>query len=123
MAFCMPVLAAGGSPPPMTSTPCPPIIKPRVLTTAIDLDDTTASLERAFEVSAYFELELNQARQIAAGVGKAVAAWRNEAAALGLPSAEMDRMASAFEHRDLKAALARISHRRTDGSSPVPRAF
>jgi serine/threonine-protein kinase HipA len=36
----------------------------------------------------------------------AVAAWRPEAAKLGLTKAEIDRMASAFEHEDLRAAGA-----------------
>lgn len=84
--------------------PVPTEIKPRVLSTAIDLDDTTASLDRALEVSSYFELEPEKTERIAREVAQSVALWRNEAAALGLTSAEIDRMASAFEHDDLKAA-------------------
>ena len=84
--------------------PVPTEVKPRVLSTAIDLDDTTASLDRALEVSSYFELELGRSQRIAKEVAQAVALWRSEAAALGLNSAEIDRMASAFEHDDLKAA-------------------
>jgi hypothetical protein len=41
-----------------------------------------------------------------AEVRKAVTTWREEAARLGLSQAEIDRMASAFEHEDLKAALS-----------------
>ena len=74
------------------------------LSTAIDLDDTTASLDQALEVSPYFELEPGRTQRIAKEVAQAVALWRNEAAALGLTSAEIDRMSSAFEHDDLKAA-------------------
>ena len=84
--------------------PVPTDIKPRVLTTAIDLDDGTASLKLALEVAAYFELGTGEVRQIAAEVGQAVARWRKVAAKLGLTSGEIDRMASAFEHEDLKAA-------------------
>ena len=73
--------------------------------TAIDLEDGTASLERAIEVAGYFELEVKSAAQIAAEVGQAVATWRTEAARLGLTTAEIDRMASAFEHDDLRASL------------------
>ena len=80
--------------------PVPTDIKPRVLTTAIDLDDGTASLKLALEVAPYFELAPDQAHQIAAQVGQAVAAWRKVAAKLGLTSTEIDRMASAFEHED-----------------------
>jgi serine/threonine-protein kinase HipA len=43
---------------------------------------------------------------IAAEVGKAVTTWREEAARLSLTQAEIDRMASAFEHEELKAALS-----------------
>jgi len=86
----------------LTST----LIKPRVLTTAIDLEDGTASLKLALDVVEYFELGTKAARQIAAQVGKAVATWRKVAAKLGLTAAEIDRMASAFEHEDLKAALS-----------------
>ena len=86
--------------------PVPTDIKPRVLTTAIDLEDGTASLDRAMEVAAYFELGAKAARGIAAEVGRAVATWRGEAVRLGVAPTEIDRMASAFEHEDLQAALA-----------------
>ena len=39
-------------------------------------------------------------------VGDAVASWRKEAARRGLRNSEIERMASAFEHDDLKAAVA-----------------
>jgi serine/threonine-protein kinase HipA len=86
--------------------PVPTDIKPRILTTAIDLDDGSASLDLAMSVVGYFELDEDKARVIAAEVGKAVTTWREEAARLGLTQAEIDRMASAFEHEDLKAALS-----------------
>jgi serine/threonine-protein kinase HipA len=85
--------------------PVPTDIKPRILTTAIDLEDPTASLERAIEVADYFEIDAKTARAIAAEVGQAVAGWRAEADRLGLAPAEIDRMASAFDHDDLQAAL------------------
>jgi len=77
--------------------PVPTDIKPRILTTAINLEDTTASLSLALEVAAYFELDTKEARQIATQVGRAVARWRSAAAKIGLRAAEIDRMASAFE--------------------------
>jgi serine/threonine-protein kinase HipA len=86
--------------------PVPTDIKPRILTTAIDLDDNTASLELAFQVAAYFELGATEARTIAGEVGRAVSGWRKVAAALGLSGGEIDRMASAFEHDDLRMANA-----------------
>jgi serine/threonine-protein kinase HipA len=86
--------------------PVPTDIKPRILTTAIDLSDGTASLKLALDVAAYFELSRNEARAIAGEVGRATATWRREAKRLGLTAAEIARMASSFEHDDLKEALA-----------------
>ena len=43
---------------------------------------------------------------VAKQVGNAVSKWRDEAARHGLTQNEIDRMASAFEHEDLKAARA-----------------
>ena len=86
--------------------PVPVDIKPRVLATAIDLDDGTASLDLALNVAEYFELVEEQAHKIAKEVGNAVSGWREEAARLGLASGQIERMASAFEHADLRMALA-----------------
>lgn len=86
--------------------PIPSDIKPRVLTTAIDLDNGTASLKLALQVASYFELGESEAHKIAGQTGQAVATWRHQAAKLGITAAEIDRMASAFEHEDLRAALA-----------------
>lgn len=58
----------------------------------------------AMEVAGCFELDADKARAIAAQVGKAVSKWRDEAARHGLTKPEIDRMASAFEHRDLEMA-------------------
>ena len=86
--------------------PVPTDIKPRVLTTAIDFDDGSASLDLAMSVVGYFELAEDKAHAIAAEVGEAVTTWREESAKLGLTKAEIDRMASAFEHEDLKVSLS-----------------
>ena len=86
--------------------PVPTDIKPRILGTAINEDDNTASLALAKEVAGYFELDDGKARDIPKQVGKAVSEWRDEVARHGLAKGEIDRMASAFEHDDLKAALA-----------------
>ena len=85
--------------------PVPADIKPRVLTTTIDLNDGTASLKLAYDVASYFELTAGDARAIAREAGQAVAAWRAEAKSLGLSNSEIERMASAFEHADLDLAL------------------
>jgi serine/threonine-protein kinase HipA len=46
----------------------------------------------------------DRAKAIAAEVGKAVSTWGDEAAGHGIGKGEVDRMASAFEHVDLKKA-------------------
>jgi len=86
--------------------PVPTDIKPRILSTAINEDDGTASLALAMSVDRYFELDAAKARDIAKQVGKAVSKWRAEAARHGLGKNEIDRMASAFDHEDLKEALS-----------------
>lgn len=87
--------------------PVPADIKPRVLATAITEDDTTASLDLAFDVAGYFEISEARARDIAAEVAAAVSTWRVEADRRGVARQEIDRMASAFEHRDLEMARRR----------------
>ena len=94
----------GGYSPAYDLNPVPIDIKPRMLTTTIDLEDGTASLKLAYDVAPYFELTAEDARGIAREVGNAVTSWRKEAALLGLRNTEIDRMASAFDHGDLRAA-------------------
>jgi serine/threonine-protein kinase HipA len=84
--------------------PMPVDIKPRILTTAINEDDNTASLAVALDVAGYFELDPGRARAIVTEVGKVVSKWRQEARLVGLTKSEIERMASAFEHRDLEMA-------------------
>ena len=86
--------------------PVPVDIKPRILTTAINEDDNTASLDVAMGVAPYFELDDAHARADAGAVARAVGTWRDEATRHGLTKHECARMASAFEHDDLKVALA-----------------
>lgn len=84
--------------------PIPLDIRPRVLTTAINEDDGTASLDLALEVAEYFELDSAAARKIVKEAGRAVAQWRLVAKRMGIKYTEIDRMASAFEHLDLERA-------------------
>jgi serine/threonine-protein kinase HipA len=88
--------------------PVPTETKPRVLTLAINEEDTTASLAIAMEVAGYFDLEEAQAREIAVQVARATSRWRAEAATQGIAKGEIARMASAFEHEDLKEALGKL---------------
>jgi serine/threonine-protein kinase HipA len=82
--------------------PVPLDIKPRILTTAIDELDGTASLELAFEVAEHFGLKPDAAKNITADVRAAVANWHAAAKALGLSRDEIDRMVSAFEYEEPK---------------------
>lgn len=84
--------------------PVPVDIKPRILTTAINEEDNTASLVLALEVADYFGLDAGKAREMAAQVGKIVSTWRAEAAHHGVKKPDIDRMASAIEHPDLEMA-------------------
>jgi serine/threonine-protein kinase HipA len=84
--------------------PVPLDVKPRVLTTAINEADGTASLELALSVAGYFDIDGAKAQKIAKEVGKAVARWRAVAPKMGIKDSEIDRMASAFEHKDLESA-------------------
>ncbi|EGP54059.1 type II toxin-antitoxin system HipA family toxin [Agrobacterium genomosp. 3] len=85
--------------------PVPTDIKERILTTAISEEDSTASLDLAFSVATEFGLKAKAAEAVAAEVGTAVSTWRDVAAKVGIVKAEIDRMASAFEHEDLALAL------------------
>lgn len=96
--------------PPCTLVPVD--IKPRVLTTAIDDEDCTASLERAVSVAPYFELDESVGLTVAGQVARAVECWREEATRLGVAAGQLERMASAFEHDDLRTALAIAGTRR-----------
>lgn len=86
--------------------PVPVDIKPRVLTTAINEDDPTASLALALDVAGYFELDRARARAVAAAVASAVTTWRDEAARFGLSRQQTERMSSAFDHDDLAMGLS-----------------
>ena len=46
--------------------PVPTDLKPRILCTAIDLDDSTASIDLAFSVAGYFSVKPDEAKTIAA---------------------------------------------------------
>jgi serine/threonine-protein kinase HipA len=70
---------------------------PARLSTAIDLDDTSASIENALSVGRYFRLTTAQARTLVAEVEEATSGWRREAEQLGLPRQQIDRMTDAFE--------------------------
>ena len=85
--------------------PVPTDIKARVLTTNIDLNEGTCSIDLLEGAAGYFGLSLAEARNIIKGVAVVTATWRETAKQAGARSNEINRMASAFEHDDLHRAL------------------
>lgn len=81
--------------------PTPIDIKPRILSTSIDLTDPTASLELAFEVAPYFQLSPKESKKIAHEVGIAVRRWKEIATKFKITKQEIERMATAFEQAHL----------------------
>lgn len=86
--------------------PVPLDIKARVLTTNIDLDEGTCSIDLLEASSEYFGLTLAKARLVIKEVAQVTATWRDVAKEVGARSVEINRMASAFEHDELGRALA-----------------
>ena len=84
--------------------PTPAEIKQRILTTSIDFNDNSASLEIALAVASEFRLSKAQAHKIIKEVAAAVSTWREVARSFALTKREIDRMASAFEHEDFEMA-------------------
>jgi serine/threonine-protein kinase HipA len=86
--------------------PVPVDLGQRILSTAIDEADGTASLDLAYQVAEHFGLTADKAKAIAKEVGTAVKNWRDTAKSRGLSAREIERMASAFEHEELTKALS-----------------
>jgi serine/threonine-protein kinase HipA len=79
-------------------------VKARMLSTSINFDDPTASLDAALSVTDDFRIKKTRTYEIIKDVASAVKKWRCTAEQFGLSKKEIDRMASAFEHEDLKKA-------------------
>lgn len=86
--------------------PTPIDVRPRILTTNINLDEATCDIDLAISAAEFFGLGLKQAKAAAKEVAKATATWREIASTAGATNKEISRMASAFEHSDLTRALA-----------------
>jgi serine/threonine-protein kinase HipA len=86
--------------------PVPVDLKARILTTTIDLYEGTCSLDLLEESAEFFGLSVANGRAIIKEVAKATATWRDLAKGVGAKAAEVNRMASAFEHDELHRALA-----------------
>jgi len=85
--------------------PTPQDLKPRVLSTAIDFDDGTCSINLIREIASLFGLRKPYADKIIHDVASVTKTWRDVAKKVGARSAEIQRMESAFEHDDLDKAL------------------
>ncbi len=85
--------------------PTPVDVKARILTTNIDLDEGTCSVGLLQDTAEFFGLGVRQARAIIREVAEVSRTWHTVAAEVGARRAEITRMASAFEHEDLQAAL------------------
>lgn len=85
--------------------PMPEHVKGRFLHTNVDMDNSSASLDLAFDVAQEFYLTASAARNIAREVGEAVRGWRKGAELAGAGKREVDFMSSAFEHENLRKAL------------------
>lgn len=85
--------------------PTPVDVKARILTTNIDLDEGTCSVDLLQETAEFFGLGSWQACTIIREVAEVTRTWQAVAVEVGARRAEIKRMASAFEHEDLQAAL------------------
>ncbi len=86
--------------------PVPTDLKARVLTTNINLDEGTCSIDLLEAASGYFGLGLTAARAIIKEVAVVTATWRETARKAGARASEINRMASAFEHGELYGSLS-----------------
>ncbi|MEL7454616.1 MAG: HipA domain-containing protein, partial [Pseudomonadota bacterium] len=84
--------------------PTPTDLKARFLATNISLDESTCSIELALSQAELFGMGNEDAKRTIAEVGAAVAEWRSLATEVGQTQNQIERMASAFEHDDLRIA-------------------
>ncbi len=84
--------------------PVPADIAPRILRSSINLDDNSATIENALDVYDMFGLSYSDANQIIKEVSSVTADWRKEAVKFGLTGNAIDRLETAFEHDELRAA-------------------
>ncbi len=92
-----------------TLSPCydlnPVANAPRILKTRINFDDATASLQLLQDVAEYF-LRPSDGNRVIRECAAVVRDWRAYAKRRQAPAAEINQMVSAFEHEDLRYALA-----------------
>jgi serine/threonine-protein kinase HipA len=84
---------------------------PKQLSTAIDLTDTSASVDTLMRVARHFRLDTGAALDVLGEVIRAVSGWRDVAVSHGLRPADLDAMAPAFEHAESERARALAASR------------
>ena len=86
--------------------PVPSEVRAHVLSTNITLDEATCSIDLARKTASdFFALPTKRADEIVGEVASAVSTWREVAARKGVKKAEIERMASALDHDELRNAL------------------
>ena len=85
--------------------PTPEEKKPRILTTLINYDDGTCSVELLRSVAEEYSIKLSDADRIITETANATKSWKEVAANYGAPQSEINQLKSAFEHNDLDVAL------------------
>ncbi|PCJ22349.1 MAG: phosphatidylinositol kinase [Rickettsiales bacterium] len=80
--------------------PVPLEVKARILSTSINFDNPTASLDVALSVIDDFRIKKPRALEIIKEVDSAVKSWRSVAKQFGLSQKEIQRMESAFRRGD-----------------------
>lgn len=86
--------------------PTPVQFKPRILTTAIDFENASCSIDTVLDTADFYQLSKRDAETIVRSVAKVTSQWRAAAERAGAKSSEIRMMESAFEHEDLDKALA-----------------
>ena len=80
------------------------------LSTAVDFNDTSASLELLHNVDAYFRIGDRESARILREVVTAIDSWRDVARKQGLTDSAIDEMAPAFEHSQAREAENLLAH-------------
>ncbi len=82
---------------------------PKYLSTAIDFDDPSASIEKLMDVTTYFRLGQSGALRILADVAVACGSWRQVAERAGASGEEISLMRSAFETEQTDVAARLVA--------------
>ena len=85
--------------------PTPEDLRPRILSTNIDFDDGTCSVDLLRSVSEEFALRQSDADELIRDIALVVQNWRDFARRRGAPEIEIRRMENAFQHDDLEKAF------------------